>query len=712
MEAWSLEQDEELRSACERGASIHLKKSKWWEELARTTFPGYSAKILQQRWFEIKDRPGLEYKLYGGYKGQVQGDGLTGAKLTISMLGGRGGYGGRTFNRSEKANNAPPLPSATGTTIAGGTVNRRPASASAVRISATRQSAVGQLRGATLASSHAPVLAFSKVQDKGKSSSASREADKNQDQSSSQGQGTAGNAANKNVRGAECEELIVIHVCDENRGINKDFTCRKDVLLSEMAYFQSYLNGSEASDDIDISVHCDIQIFQWLIKYLNEPNSPPPLDTTNVISILISSQFLKMQKLVELCLQFVCRNANEILKMPIDLNCLNQELLTKLSAYLTPEELEDLNDRRDKLLSRLYMKKIEALFQSDDNMISRCAFCGKLFALKNRSKMACSKAKIFIDFNGSVIAEHAPVPNWDVNKYLLSLRARKLSWREIYWKIWGMIATMRCKVCGNYFTASELEHCAFCPQQPLFRPGQNMGMYPCCNTPAIRFDTSNFTKTRRGCCAKSHVIDEENAEDASTLTQLMKRHALVCVPFEDANKENLVFSSDDEDGGEEDIQEDEALSEYEDSASDGERDIARQRVQRMRVNNAHQGIQRKRKVTKRSEGRNMSGSRPAGSADQNQWKQEMWREEDARRLAAISLLSDDAPASQARTVISQAASSSGNAAAKQASPFRSRPTSSTAPPRSNRQLTRPATAVYQKRSTGGAGYASTAARKK
>jgi len=687
MDAWSLEQDEELRAACERGASVNIKKNKWWEELARTSFPGYSAKILQQRWHEIKDRPGLEYKLFGGHKGQVQGtgDGFSGGKFTMSMLGGRGGYGGRTFNRNEKTSNASPLPSAAGTAITGGAASRRPASASAVRISATRQSAVGQLRGATLASSHAPVLAFSKAQDKNKNAASSRDSDKNQDQSSSQGQGSAGNAASKSSR-AECEELIVIHVCDENRGVNKDFTCRKDVLLSEMAYFQSYLNGSEACDDIDISVHCDIQIFQWLIKYLNEPSAPPPLDTTNVISILISSQFLKMQKLVDLCLQFVCRNANEILKMPIDLNCLNQELLTKLSAYLTAEELEEWNDRRDKLLSRLYMKKIEALFQSDENMISRCAFCGKLFALKNKSKMACSKAKIFIDFNGSVIVEHVPVPNWDVNKYLLSLRARKLSWREIYWKIWGMIATMHCKVCGNFFTASELEHCAFCPQQPLFRPGQNMGMYPCCSTPAIRFDTSNFTNTRRGCCAKSHVIDEDCTEDVNTMGQLMKRHALVCIPFEDANRENLVFSSEDEDGGEEDIQEDEALSEYEDSASDGERDQARQRVQRIRANSAHTAIQRKRKVTKRSDARSGLASRPAGSADQNQWKQEIWREEDARRLAAISLLSDDVPASQARAVVSQSASSGNNApqAPKQASPFRSRPASSTAPPRSNR----------------------------
>ena len=111
--------------------------------------------------------------------------------------------------------------------------------------------------------------------------------------------------------------LIVIHVCDENRGINRDFTCRKDVLLSEMAYFRSYLNGSESCEDIDISVHCDIQIFQWLIKYLNEPDSPPPLDTTNVISILISSQFLKMSVLVDICLAYVCGNLNEILKVLI-----------------------------------------------------------------------------------------------------------------------------------------------------------------------------------------------------------------------------------------------------------------------------------------------------------------------------------------------------------------------------------------------------------
>ncbi len=47
----------------------------------------------------------------------------------------------------------------------------------------------------------------------------------------------------------------------------------------------------------------------------------------------------------------------------------------------------------------------------------------------------CAKAKIFIDFHGNVIAEHVPSVRWDINKYLLALRARKLSWRQVYWKV-------------------------------------------------------------------------------------------------------------------------------------------------------------------------------------------------------------------------------------------------------------------------------------
>lgn len=68
-----------------------------------------------------------------------------------------------------------------------------------------------------------------------------------------------------------------------------------------MKYFEQYLQDAQSIEDIDISVHCDIKIFEWLMKYLKD-NEEPALDLKNVISILISSDFLGMQKLVDECI--------------------------------------------------------------------------------------------------------------------------------------------------------------------------------------------------------------------------------------------------------------------------------------------------------------------------------------------------------------------------------------------------------------------------
>ena len=351
MEVWTLEQDEELRAACENaGGDLSAKKLKWWEELAKG-FPGSTAKGLQQRWMHIRNLPGLEYKTFVGAKIRDTTPGQV-TKGQVSIAGSlaiKAGYGGqRTAALRNERTNTPVGSNAasgtgSGTGQPGGAAARRPYSASAVpRISATQQSAVGRLRGAALASSHTPLLAFSKVAhnvvDKNKTSGAmgaggpsspvgspnrggvdakdAKSGDPAKETAASPIEKDGGSKKGKS-KDSDDNNLIVIHVCDENRGINRDFTCRKDVLLSEMAYFRSYLNGSESCEDIDISVHCDIQIFQWLIKYLNEPDSPPPLDTTNVISILISSQFLKMSVLVDICLAYVCGNLNEILKVLI-----------------------------------------------------------------------------------------------------------------------------------------------------------------------------------------------------------------------------------------------------------------------------------------------------------------------------------------------------------------------------------------------------------
>ena len=104
-------------------------------------------------------------------------------------------------------------------------------------------------------------------------------------------------APNENATAARANGTIIIHVCDEARGVNRDFPCARATLLREMRYFRTYLT-SPTGEEVDISVHCDVHIFEWLVQYMENPTVPPKLDTASVVSILISSEFLEMDRLV------------------------------------------------------------------------------------------------------------------------------------------------------------------------------------------------------------------------------------------------------------------------------------------------------------------------------------------------------------------------------------------------------------------------------
>ena len=88
---------------------------------------------------------------------------------------------------------------------------------------------------------------------------------------------------------------VVIHVCDETRGTKKDFTCPQGLLLEKMVYFRDITLGQQL-DDVDISVHCDVKIFDWLMCWVKHDNfiDKPSLDSSSVVSILVSASFLKV----------------------------------------------------------------------------------------------------------------------------------------------------------------------------------------------------------------------------------------------------------------------------------------------------------------------------------------------------------------------------------------------------------------------------------
>lgn len=62
--------------------------------------------------------------------------------------------------------------------------------------------------------------------------------------------------------------MIIIWVSDEKKNVWKNFQCAKDLLLQEMKYFEKHLNMNDQPEDIDISVQCDLEIFEWLMKHV------------------------------------------------------------------------------------------------------------------------------------------------------------------------------------------------------------------------------------------------------------------------------------------------------------------------------------------------------------------------------------------------------------------------------------------------------------
>lgn len=67
---------------------------------------------------------------------------------------------------------------------------------------------------------------------------------------------------------------MVIHVCDEAKNLKQDFMCPRNLLVKEMRYFEEYLSvDPQRWDEVDISVHCDVQIFDWLMNYAKSHNT-------------------------------------------------------------------------------------------------------------------------------------------------------------------------------------------------------------------------------------------------------------------------------------------------------------------------------------------------------------------------------------------------------------------------------------------------------
>ncbi|CAH0402873.1 unnamed protein product [Chilo suppressalis] len=325
---------------------------------------------------------------------------------------------------------------------------------------------------------------------------------------------------------------VEIHVCDEVKGLKKDFRCPQKLLVSKMGYFADVTAGQRL-EDMDISVHCDIQIFDWLMRWVKRDSilvaDWPLLDPHNVVPILVSASFLQMEPLLHDCLIYCHAHLNDIVKTSTNLACLSDALLTRLAAMYTNAELEAVRDRKDKVQSRLYCKMILSLAEPVPETLRghyatlatlfKCSKCNKLLGRHIAEQVPCQPSSMRIDRRGNVISSHTKEPSWSLNEYITWLYGELRSWRRVYWRLWADCHFLRCQLCDSYFPAYQMEWCSHHEQGAhMFalegRAPLPTGRYPCCGERAYRFETIS---RNTGCQFREHAPDERLPQDAAVM---------------------------------------------------------------------------------------------------------------------------------------------------------------------------------------------------
>lgn len=97
------------------------------------------------------------------------------------------------------------------------------------------------------------------------------------------------------------------------------------------------------------------------------------------MSILISADFLKIDKLIKECIDYFVANIDDLSKIQVDMSCINSLIIRDMAKGLKIDKLDTLKERKDKLVSRLFMKKLELLLEKDKNYLNKCAYCNVLF---------------------------------------------------------------------------------------------------------------------------------------------------------------------------------------------------------------------------------------------------------------------------------------------------------------------------------------------
>lgn len=228
----------------------------------------------------------------------------------------------------------------------------------------------------------------------------------------------------------------------------------------------------------------------------------PKIEPRLAVSLLISSNFLKMHNLQNVCLNYIHDNISDVVKIPIDMGCINQELMVRLSDLFTLNKLSLIEDPKDRITSTLFFYKLKDLFDQKNSTaqmqscstlprpssalaaakmhdpirrqphystVMKCTNCQDYFieyrppktvtSLQSWSTIPsprCSNGALSVDIWGWIGTLHSGVCA-DINAYIAHMYVHNClkNWKLTFWSIWGSMYHLKCTSCSQILPAND-----------------------------------------------------------------------------------------------------------------------------------------------------------------------------------------------------------------------------------------------------------------
>lgn len=331
--------------------------------------------------------------------------------------------------------------------------------------------------------------------------------------------------------------MVIIHVVDEQRKQEKKFQCEQRVLVKQMQYFRAHLvtsisgkqNRSTAPEasksanrslqrtrsksssvsllpELSITVHCDIIIFEWLMKYvehIEDGKTHPMLTVKNVASILISAEFLVMDTLFDEAIVFMSMHLRDIGKLKMDLSMLSDNVIDRITKQLIHDdefdhEINSLMDGQIKLFNRFYKSRCATL-NAKFGSLAQCKHCGHIYASNKVKTLSCyaNSTRIELGKYGDIIRLHEEERAWSCDDWIMDI-TDNVSWDAVYWFLRAAYTHDTCQVCNAVYNLVHVYHCRFHPFEPSFQTEVGY-RYPCCEARAF-----SFLEENNGCKLQQH----------------------------------------------------------------------------------------------------------------------------------------------------------------------------------------------------------------